>query len=212
MLVGNMDHEGAIVLGGANAVLSWGETLWSRLGLAARAAKPVIDLLKNSDSPAAEGLRWFLKFIEDGVFNCPAGDAAAARAAHGVPVWRYRFMGQWSNTFLGGEGAYHVNDVPLVMGTTERKDGAAKNSPEEDELIQNVMTAWATFAKDPDDGLTKLGWPKYDPAGETLIRLGYQNSGKMSLAPALAYDENCKAMKHVQPADLKPLIRFPKAG
>jgi hypothetical protein len=28
------------------------------------------------------------------------------------------------------------------------------------------MHAWATFADNPESGLEKLGWPKYDPNGE----------------------------------------------
>lgn len=42
-------------------------------------------------------------------------------------------------------------------------------------LSNVIMQAWATFAKDPQNGLTKLGWPKYNPLGKTLILLGEGN-------------------------------------
>jgi carboxylesterase type B len=165
MLVGNLDHEGDIITGAGYMMTKWASSQWNRNALLGSSAKQLLDFLSNSNNTAVEGLRWILSFIEDGVFNCPAGEAAAARAKHGVPVWRYRFMGQWPNVQIGGKGSYHVSDVPLVMGTTERKKTATKNTPEEERLIINTMTAWATFAKDPVDGLTKLGWPKYNPTG-----------------------------------------------
>lgn len=166
MLTGNLDSEGNIILGGVNEGLKWATSQPGSTGSTAQSVKSAYDWISNSDNGGAAALRFFLRFIQDGVFNCPASTAAAARAAYGVPVWRYRFMGVWDNLLLGGVGAYHVSDVPLVMGTTEQKEGAGKNEPEQEILIGHVMKAWSTFAKDPSNGLTKLGWPKYDPNGE----------------------------------------------
>jgi cholinesterase len=53
------------------------------------------------------------------------------------------------------------------------------------------MTAWATFAKEPKDGLTKLGWPKYDPAKETLVVLGGRNDPKISFVNRKTFDKKC---------------------
>jgi carboxylesterase type B len=55
----------------------------------------------------------------------------------------------------------------MVMGTTERKLGA-KNTPDQEELSKNIMTAWAAFSKDPKDGLNKIGWPQYDPESKLI--------------------------------------------
>jgi hypothetical protein len=33
-----------------------------------------------------------------------------------------------------------------------------------------MMTAWASFAKDPQTGLLKLGWPTYDESSELHLR------------------------------------------
>ncbi|KIW00240.1 uncharacterized protein PV09_08132 [Verruconis gallopava] len=149
------------------------------------------------------GLDWATTI--PGVFNCPAATAAKARHDAGVPVWRAYFMGQWNNTNLGGLGAYHVSDVPLVMGATERKEGATPDEPEETLMIKNVMNAWAAFAKDPENGLTNLGWPRYDPEGNTLIRLGLDNKGTPSIGQSTMYDYYCKAMRHVGPSEYKNL-------
>lgn len=33
-----------------------------------------------------------------------------------------------------------------------------------------MRNAWAEFARDPEDGLANLGWPKYDPDGKSCAR------------------------------------------
>lgn len=108
-------------------------------------------------------------------------------------------MGVWKNTNIGGWGAYHVSDVPLIMGTTQRKQNTTPDEPEQAILIKNVMTAFAAFVKDPDNGLSKLGWPQYKPGTDSLIRLGFNNSGTISYGPAEQYDKNCPSLMHVGP-------------
>jgi hypothetical protein len=72
-------------------------------------------------------------------FNCPASKAAAARTQNGVPAWRVRFY--------GGGSTGHSAKLPLVFGS---KAGA---------LSDYVMDTWAGFARNPNDYLTKQGWP-----------------------------------------------------
>jgi carboxylesterase type B len=104
------------------------------------------------------------------VWSKPSGDKKKA-----VMIWIY--------------GAFHVSDVPIVLATAERKVGK-KNSEEQNLLIHNVQTAWAAFARDPEKGLTELGWPKYDPKKSTLIRLRYQNKGATSYSSASSFGKN----------------------
>lgn len=105
-----------------------------------------------------------MKRANDIGFSCPAGFTAEARSRAGVPVWRYRYMSVWPNTALvPGMGAYHTSEIPLVFGTSELKPNATEDLPEEAALSKNMRHAWATFAKDPQNGLKKMGWPKYDP-------------------------------------------------
>ena len=47
------------------------------------------------------------------------------------------------------------------------------NREEEKKMIETVMGAWATFAKDPKEGLKKYGWPIYDP--ESKLRVSVQS-------------------------------------
>jgi cholinesterase len=111
----------------------------------------------------------------DIVFNCPVAEAAALRAKNGVKSWRYRFMGEYNNTALVPQmGAYHSADVPLVFGSAERKRGAKKDDPEQAKLVKLMMHAWAEFARDPDNGLVKLGWPVYKLSGKCDIKTRYE--------------------------------------
>jgi cholinesterase len=62
-------------------------------------------------------------------------------------------------------GAWHGSEIALVFGTTELKK-KGDDLPAEKELAKEMRDAWAGFAKDPDHGLEKLGWPVYDPTSK----------------------------------------------
>jgi cholinesterase len=56
-----------------------------------------------------------------------------------------------------------------------------------------MMKAWATFAKDPREGLSKvMGWPVYDPEKPTLISLGGKDSSKIEFVDRKVNDAICK--------------------
>jgi carboxylesterase type B len=106
----------------------------------------------------------------DSAFNCPTRDAVDARFKLKVPVWRYRFMAVFPNSQIYPDtGAYHSIDCPTVFGTTGRNVQKMPNTLEQDKFVTNVMTAWAAFAKDPENGLQALGWPKYNPESKLIL-------------------------------------------
>jgi cholinesterase len=79
-------------------------------------------------------------------------------------------MGVWPNVALGPKtGAFHNAEIPMVFGTSETKVGTTKDTPEEAKLSKLMMHAWASFAKDPENGLSKLGWPIYDPTSTLIV-------------------------------------------
>jgi carboxylesterase type B len=163
MIIGNNNNEAGVVSGFALTAV---EIIKKNLQPIPDIVKIVIDSiewLRDGTGIVVDSVRGILHFMEDGVFNCPAGTAAAARAKFNVPVWRYRYMGTFENTLISGQGAYHLSEIPIVLGTVERKKTAARNSPEQEQTIKNTMSAWAAFAKDPEHGLDKVGWPKYNP-------------------------------------------------
>ena len=127
-------------------------------------------------------------------FTCTTAAETAARASHNVPVWRYRYFGDWPNLRLyPNSSAYHGSEIGLVFGTAEDISGLP-NTPAEDALSSYMMSVWAVFADHPAEGLSNLGWPKYDPAVDTLVRLGYQNQTNVSFVDPGIYDAQCAAL------------------
>jgi carboxylesterase type B len=128
------------------------------------------------------------------LFTCLAAKSAAIRIPFNVPVWRYRFFDESPNNAIvpGVSGAYHAADLPFVYGTPKRRDsnGKSTDTAAEMELTKAMMTAWASFAKDPERGLEKLGYPKYDPSGSTLIQFGYGNKA-VTFGKSREYDGEC---------------------
>ncbi|RDL39412.1 uncharacterized protein BP5553_03752 [Venustampulla echinocandica] len=123
-------------------------------------------------------------------FTCPTGLRANASVSSGNPTWRYRYFGVFPNTAISSEaGAYHSAELPILFDTAPT---IPANTPEEVSIGQYMRGAWAAFAKDPAEGLTKYGWPSYNASGDTLIRLAYDNvTGTNAVNPSL-YDANCK--------------------
>jgi carboxylesterase type B len=87
----------------------------------------------------------------DNGFRCGNAEGAKARALHKVPIFRYLFANNKPGAI---NGATHGEDLQHVFGNG--KSGLSK-------LFQE---SWATFAEDPVNGLSKLGWPKYDAQGD----------------------------------------------
>ena len=124
-------------------------------------------------------------------FNCPAGIRANASLAANNPTWRYRYFGVFPNINISSEGgAWHGAELQLLFGTTYL---TGNDTVEEIAFETYLQGAWTTFAKDPVNGLTTYegGWPLYNPAKETLIRLGYDNAVGTNLASPMLYDAAC---------------------
>jgi cholinesterase len=105
------------------------------------------------------------------VMTCGSRNAARARKAAGVKVWRYRYLGDWPNQYIAdGAGAYHGSEVPMVFGTSEHYRNVS-DTPAEKGVISEMMHIWATFAKDPENGLKKerIEWPEYDESSKCIL-------------------------------------------
>jgi carboxylesterase type B len=115
-------------------------------------------------------------------FECPSGAAADARRLQGIPSWRYRYM---------PNKAVHGAEIASVFGTMEGMGRNTLTTTNTRALSKAMMQAWAAFAKDPQNGLTKIGWPKYNPLGKTLILLGEGNGPGATFAFPAEYDGFC---------------------
>lgn len=120
-------------------------------------------------------------------FTCPAGIRANASLNASIPVWRYRYFGVFTNTAISSEaGTYHGAEMPMIFDTLP-----PASTPEEISISSYMRGAWAAFAKNPAEGLTKYGWPSYNTSGDTLIRLAYDNNTGTNAANPYLYDANC---------------------
>jgi cholinesterase len=131
------------------------------------------------------------------VFTCPASERANISIAAGVPTWRYRWFGDFPNlrlTSVPDSGAWHASELPVLFGNYPNATGGVPASTDAELSIGNyIRGAWAAFAKDPVNGLNSYqgGWPKYNPTGNTLIRLAYNNVTGTNLAMPILYDGSC---------------------
>ncbi|KAB8300033.1 hypothetical protein EYC80_000272 [Monilinia laxa] len=122
-------------------------------------------------------------------FTCPTGYRANYSIQAQVPTWRYRYFGAFPNTeIVPNAGAWHSADIPLLFDTNI---ASPPDTTEQTAIGKYMRGAWAAFAKDPENGLTNYGWPKYEPGKDTLIRLGYNNQTGANLASPSLYDADC---------------------
>ena len=138
-------------------------------------------------------------------FTCPTGLRANASIADDIPVWRYRYFGIFPNLRVGflchslysmliihqisdDAGAWHTAEVPMIFNTAPNSIPA---TTEQISIGKYMRGAWAAFAKDPTNGLTTYGWPRYDPSQDTLVRLAYENITGPNLINPRRYDADC---------------------
>ncbi|EWZ28930.1 hypothetical protein FOZG_17368 [Fusarium oxysporum Fo47] len=94
------------------------------------------------------------RILTDYSYTCTTS-AIAELLAHGYQnVWRYFFNATFPNNApFKGAGAWHTSEIPLVFGTY-RVDN--ETTAAQVRLSDSMQSAWAGFAKHPEDG---PGWP-----------------------------------------------------
>ncbi|EQB48869.1 carboxylesterase [Colletotrichum gloeosporioides Cg-14] len=114
-------------------------------------------------------------------FTCPNLYQANARLAQGVPAWVYRYFGDWDNTRLfPTSGAYHGVDLHMIFGASGDVSGIPPSDAQR-ETTRVMQRAWATFANDPQNGLSEaIGWPKFNPETDSLVLLAQGNNPQPS--------------------------------
>jgi len=160
--------------------------------------------------------------VNQKAFVCPSAIRSMLSLAFGNPTWRYRYFGDFPNLVLTNtppSGAWHSGEVgaitfssllplcggltwiqlPLLFNTTLASSNVVPDTPAEVEIGKYFRGAWATFAKDPTNGLTKYGWPQYSPNTSTLIRIAYNNQTGPNLATGNMYDVDCLGLGPAAP-------------
>ena len=134
----------------------------------------------------AQGERFLLES-----FTCPNAFEADQRAKYNVPVWLYRYFGDWKNIRLYPDsGAYHGTELEMVFGNSEAVSGIAPSKAEV-ATTRLMQHAWARFADDPVNGLIELGWPQYVAGEKTLVEIAKDNKPEIRLVKPEKYDGKC---------------------
>jgi len=128
--------------------------------------------------------------IVTSMLGCSPHAVTLARRKAGVPAWRYLYQGGYPNQDIGIPGAWHTSEIGLVFGTTEFISNIP-DTAEEKKLVDLMQRAWTGFAKNPTDGLTKLGWPLYSDKEPSLIVLGGVNSSAVTFEKSSKFDKGC---------------------
>lgn len=125
-------------------------------------------------------------------FTCPVAYQANAREKYGIPVWVWRYFGDWDNTRLyPTSGAYHGTDLHMIYGASGDVSGIPPVE-EQKQLTKVMQRAWYVFSDDPWQGLTKtMGWPRYDESKEILIVYGKDKSPKPALVKPSEFNTPC---------------------
>lgn len=133
---------------------------------------------------------------QNAMFDCTVASSAAARAANKVPVWRYRYFGDWPNLAITNGGAYHSAEIPVLFNTADLASNMS-NTADETTVAQFLGGAWATFAKNPAMGPAPAAtWPMYNPASDsnTMLEIALNNSAQTTLTTASSFDGGCAAL------------------
>ncbi|KAI4649478.1 hypothetical protein J4E93_003798 [Alternaria ventricosa] len=124
-------------------------------------------------------------------FVCPVSHEAHARIDAGVPTWVYRYYGDWNNTRLyPTSGAYHGTELNMIFGGSKDASGLPQTQAQKD-TVRLVQRAVAAFTEDPENGLTKLGWPVFDPEKKSWGEIAVGNRAEISFARPEKYDAKC---------------------
>lgn len=129
-------------------------------------------------------------------FVCPHSYEARQRVDANVPTWVYRYFGDWENTRLyATSGAYHGTELHMILGGSEDASGlSGSDSQAQKETSRLFQRAVAAFVDNPRSGLTRFGWPQFNPETNSWIEIAVGNMPKATFAKPEKYDKPCSTI------------------
>ncbi|KLO95281.1 related to esterase [Fusarium fujikuroi] len=155
------------------------------------------DGVSNWDAKAGVN-RMLSNILTITLFNCNIALESSYRALNSVPIWRYRYMGVFPEvTPYSWLRAYHIADVPMLLGSQDAITAHYTSSPSEKRHYRNAAQIFrgifASFIRDPFNGLTdNYDWPTFSPHAKTLMELFPKNSATVLLSDPSTYDKICE--------------------
>lgn len=124
-------------------------------------------------------------------FACPIAYEAQQRVNAKVPTWVYRYFGDWNNTSLyPTSGAYHGTELHMILGGSEDTSGLPQ-TPAQRNTVKLFQRALAAFVENPKNGLTSIGWPRFDSESKSLVEIAIGNQPRVTFARPEKYDSQC---------------------
>ncbi|KAI9927242.1 hypothetical protein ASPWEDRAFT_144037 [Aspergillus wentii DTO 134E9] len=118
-------------------------------------------------------------------FQCPVPYSTAHRDALGLTTYRYQYRGNFTNSSpKSGLGAFHSSELPLIFGTSGQFYGP--DTAFEKSVSEKMQDLWVAFAKDPQNGLQEMGWPK--STSDRFLMLGGQDVVNQTVVSAVMDD------------------------
>ncbi|KAJ5648186.1 hypothetical protein N7490_004558 [Penicillium lividum] len=122
------------------------------------------------------------------IFGCSVPYSTALRQSPGLTAYRYQYRGNSTNIPpKSGLGAYHFAELPLSFGTSSIY---GRDSRFEKDVSVKMQDRCLAFAKDPEIGPSKQGWPG-STSGEVLLLVNSVNQIVSSLVADNVIDNAC---------------------
>ena len=127
-------------------------------------------------------------------FHCPVASTAGYWSSHDAPVWRYLA----TNVFEELQPypwmrAFHGSDLILLFAN-EYEFRYEDLGPTVKEAGRYLRNAVAAFVRDPKNGLSTFGWPRYTGEGNTLVKLFENRTAGATFSDPREYDGSCNAV------------------
>jgi hypothetical protein len=82
------------------------------------------------------------------------------------------------------EGAYHSSELPLIFGTWQVYGGPG--TPFEGTVSAHWQDLYLEFMNDPVRGLSRMGWPAYNPNGSANMMAAHGKPSQLMPVSQLA--------------------------
>ncbi|KAG8798234.1 hypothetical protein FRC17_007528, partial [Serendipita sp. 399] len=131
-------------------------------------------------------------------FRCFDSWQSSFSISAGLPTYRYRYLARFPTISPPPLRAFHASDQLILFGTSGgRSPSAPPPTALEQQATVYLQNAWSAFIRDPTNGLTTFGWPRYTGySGQTLVDIFANNSVQNPIQtenPTL-FDAPCAAL------------------